>query len=536
MLFLLISQLMWLAAARSFVGVGWGITPRELPEGMLAPGWMTNLTDNLGYSAFVQQNRWGETGTGILYTTTPHPAGYFNVLFWSLGRLAGLTDTRPEAWLLITGIGAALACTAGVCSVGHLLGGPRVALVAGLVSVFGSGWTWIQRVAAKAFGWEHYHAADLRFMDLLPSSAALFYAPHIVGLALMSWISWLLLSLEQTPHGAPHHRREAFLGLLAVLLSWVRPYEPVIICVVYGLYAVAGLLQKETGAWLRVRRLAVMAAAILPALVYSAWLSLQPVWSILARVSLSLAHERSFWLQGFGGLWIIAGFGVWLWRTSAGPRRFVVVWYLFAVVLLVILDTRHTKLLSGVGLPLALAAGHGLVAVWDQLRARLGSAAAIPVIALLAIIFAGPGSLAVALRESRLDRPRVEASVWQAAAQIRQDCPSGTPTVLAESAAGGMLPGIIGARIWAGHWVLTDHGEAKTARLRAAGLEPDSPAGQPGETLIELRALLNDSHADYLLIRNTAPAAAIVAQLPALQPLAQTNGWLLFVHRTDSHP
>jgi hypothetical protein len=532
---LLALQAGWLAAARLVTKVGWGFGPRELPHAMVAPGWMTNLTDSLGYSTFLQQARWGEFGTSLLYTTTPHPAAYFNPLLFGLGKLAALTDTRPEAWLILVGVLAALLGTTALYLLGHLMGGRTVALASAFIGVFGSGWTWIQRLAGKVLGWDHYHGADLRFMDLLPSSAGIFQPLHTVGLAFMAWILWLLLTLETNPPDRASGRREAMLAFLSLLLGWIRPYEPAVLLAIYGLYVAAGWVAREPVTRRRLRWLAILVASVFPGLAYASWLAIQPVWNILSTVSLTLAHERYFWLQGFGGLWVAGAVGAWLWRRSVGPARLAVIWYVTAAVLLLGLNISHTKLLSGCGLALALVSGRAIAGVWDTLKPHGRPMRTVLATAGALLFFAGPGSLIFAIRESCLDTPRIEAGLWHIAGRIRADYPAGIPTVLTENVSGGMLPGIIGARIFAGHWVLTDDGENKQARLRAAGLEPDSPRGNPAATLAALRSLLRDSRADYLLLRQEVPAAEVIAQLPTLRPLAAQDGWLLFACPGSAH-
>jgi hypothetical protein len=528
LLFLLILQLAWLSGARIVTRVGWGNAPRELPNAMVAPGWTTNLSDSLFYASWLQQAKWGGTGGSILYTTTPHYAGYFNPLLWSLGRLSGITGTRPEVWLIITGIVASLACTAAIYSLAHQMGGHAVATAAGFVTIFGSGWTWVQRLMAKLAGWEHYHAADLRFMDILPSSAGFYYPFHTVGLALAAWIIWSLFSAE-SPSAVSHGRHHVLLaGVLGFLLAWIRPYEPAVLLVIYALYVIHSGLAGDPGAQRRVVLLAVLLVAVSPGLIYSGWLAIQPVWSNFSGRALTLIHTRAFWLQGFGGLWLAAGLGAWLSRGQAGPARFAVIWFVIAVILLPIANTPHTKLLSGVGLPLALLTGTALVAIRNWLHIRISEPLARPLVMVTALLLAGPGSLLIAVRESRLAPPCIEKSLWEISGLIRKNYPSAFPTVLCEHLAGEILPGIIGTRVWAGHWALTDDDEAKFTRLRSAGLEQDSTTGRSGETRIALELLLRDSQADYLLVREGVPAALVTSDIPGLTLLARADRWSLF--------
>lgn len=528
LLLLLGLQLAWLAAARTATRVGWGFGPAPLPDGTVSPGWMANLTDNLGYATFLQQARWDGGGASLLYTTTPHPAAYFNPLLWGLGRMAALAGTRPEGWLILAGVVAALANTVALYRLGELLAGPRTAFCAAAIGAFGSGWTWIQRLAAKAMGWDHYYAADVRFMDLLPSSAGLFYPLHATGLALLGGIVLVLLRLESLEPGRRSAPGELALIAMGVALSWIRPYEPAVLLSLYGCHVLAGGFAHEAVTRRRARWLLLLAAACLPGLAYAGWLATQPVWDILSTTSLSWGHERRFWLQGFGGLWLAGAAGVWLWRRQGGPARLVVIGYGAAAVLLLLLNIRQTKLLSGCGLVLALASGHALGELFAWGRRRLPGSLAAAAVAAVLLVIAGPGSLVIALRESCLARPGIEAGLWHVADRIRAERPRGIPTVLAESEAGGILPGLIGSRVWAGHWILTDDRAAKEARLRTAGVERGGTGTEAASIPGSLRSLLADSRADFLLLRKGVPAVAAVAGWPELRPVADQDGWLLF--------
>lgn len=150
---LLVLQLGLIVGARTLVGVGWGHAPVQHPDGTLLVGWMTNPSDSFFYASWLQQARAGHDVFSNLYTTTPHLAGYFNPLFWGVGRLSALTGLPPEAGLIGAGTLAALLLGTGVYTLSWRLSGQASpAFWAGFIAIFSSGWTWIQRVAAKAFG------------------------------------------------------------------------------------------------------------------------------------------------------------------------------------------------------------------------------------------------------------------------------------------------------------------------------------------------------------------------------------------------
>ena len=52
-----------------------------------------------------------------------------------------------------------------------------------------------------------------------------------------------------------------------------------------------------------------LAVGLAPGLAQTAGISVHPVWSEFARISLRNPRSRLYWLTGFGLLWLLAGVG-----------------------------------------------------------------------------------------------------------------------------------------------------------------------------------------------------------------------------------
>lgn len=520
-------QAVWLVAARLCIGVGWGWSPVIGADGGARLGWMTNLLDSLSYASWMEQARNGSGLSELIYTTSPHPHVYFNPVLWTAGTLARFSGTAPTGWLNLAGFAAALCCTSLVYALALRLDlGRPAAFWSAVVTAFGSGSSWITTLLSKLIGTEAIRGADLRFMDLIPAPGAVAYPFHTIGFALVGLLWWLALNLETTP---TPRRWIAFVAVAAVL-STSRPYEPAAFAGIYGLYTLSALF-TPTHRTIGLRRLRIAVAlglGIGPGVVYSLWLSTQPVWRDFAALSLSLGHPRPFWLVGFGGLWLLAAFGLpHLLRGGNSPRYLPAFWYLFLAIWLLVLDSPRTKLAAGGALALALVAGTGLAALFARFSSR-PRPARLAFATTVFVLGAGPASLLALVRESTLFPPRVEPAFLAVGEQLRPASGRPTPTVLCELSAGAALPGVAGLRVVCGHWSLTDHYEERRQWLAEAGLEPDAPPHTASAQFTKLRALLGSEKCDYLLVSRHRPVATLVAADPSFTHIADHAEWRLY--------
>ena len=481
LILILAAQLAFIAVVHSVSPAGWG-WGRASPSGNTGVGWLANGSDSFFYDSWLQQAANGHALFSVLYTTTPHPAAYFNPAMLLAGTLARVVGGRAEGWFILMGIAAALALTWTVHRIATTLNlGGRAALWAAGLTAFGSGWSWLLKL------WNHFAgpppllAADLKFMDLIPSSCALIYPLHTIGLALVALgLLQLVVQEQRLAQRAPARGRVALIGVLA-LLAATRPYEPLALAMAYLGYV--GVLSALERSWKPLRErwtlLACGAVAIAPFLGWAAWLSRQPVWSNFARLALNQGHPPWFWICGFGGLGVLAlGGAVSLVRNRRDAALLPAVWAIAGVVLSVV-AMHGAKLLSGVGISLCLCAGVGMRGIQGWLEVRLRSVRGSGLAAgLLAAVLAGPVTLLVIAREAILYPPLVDTDTVRISDVLRKAEGGSRGLVLCDPEEGAALPGLAGVRVYVGHWALTDGYDEKAERLGQAGF-PSSPEDHP---------------------------------------------------------
>jgi hypothetical protein len=211
---------------------------------------------------------------------------------------------------------------------------------------------------------------------------------------------------------------------------------------------------------------------MLPAILYSVWVSQQPVWINFSRVHRPVDYN---WAIGFFVLWIFAGAGVGVLgsRVLRSPFAFLVSWAIGSAGLLLVLNGYlYPKMTYGCTIALAALAGVVVDKYRDRLPARWWSAAA------ATIAFAALASpLVMISKNARAHGTTVSSELFQVIATIRSDTTFPSPTVLADCGTGVMLPGLSGYRVFCGHWSLTEKNSQKIALLSKLGFLAE------GETL-----------------------------------------------------
>jgi hypothetical protein len=280
---------------------------------------------------------------------------------------------------------------------------------------------------------------------------------------------------------------------------------------------------------------AVFFAAEALGLAYNFWVASQPVWADFAQASLSLRRDRVYWLIGYGLLLGPALAGAWrLLREDATHRLAWAGWASLGLfVLLLAINTERTRIVNGAQLPVALAAGLG--AAWwlarlrrSEGRRRLALAAATAAYGLLLV------STDVAAVAGGFGSRTVDGSLYLAAKHAQDaSAEAGAPAVvLCDYETGALLPGLLGIRVFAGHWALTPDFAKRRDRLAEAGLDPEwtertGVATRDGA----LPALLHESGAGWVLVRRDQPGAAAVAAAPELVLAVEHGDWRLFARR-----
>jgi hypothetical protein len=119
-----------------------------------------------------------------------------------------------------------------------------------------------------------------------------------------------------------------------------------------------------------------------------------------------------------------------------------------------------------------------------------------------------------------------------AARRIRQDTAIDLPIVLTDREGGRYLPGLCGARVYAGHWMESPGYENKLREITSAGLDTD-PQARPGltaENVENFDRLLKNTDADYVMIQASLPLAAELQRRSLMPVLYQGSRWIVFRH------
>lgn len=540
----------YLIGARAWLGCGWGGAPVPRPDGSVAYGVAFNANDNLSYTAWAQQASLGRLAFQVLYTTEPHRALMVNPFFLAVGGAARLAGVHPLLVLNLCGLLAAPLTVIFLFLAARALGlTPRAALLAAWLTAFGGGLSWLTFLLRARLGLNAPLGADfcgvLGYYDLFSSTAFLVYPYQAVGFALLAAALWAVAAAERSAaQGRPSLKNLAPVVLAAAALAATRPYEPVALLLCYGIYAMLGQLRRAPETPARWSILAALALGAGPFLAYAAWVALQPVWSQFAQASLSLGGERAYWLVGFGLFWPLALIAAWLAHRADAPSPAApaaqarlglpLIWAALLAFLLLALNANQTKIAAGGFLALALLAGHA----WDRIFARIGRLAPprrvfYTILAILALLSMS-GSLFKSIPYFRKNAPTAPAELIQAARAIRAASGDRIPTVLANWSDGALLPGLCGARVYAGHRAFTLQSATKMQELSIAGLQPPPAQGawRVSPTPAALDRLLAQTPAfDFVLVRADAPAAPLLPGRPGLRLLFAGRQVMLFATR-----
>jgi hypothetical protein len=328
----------------------------------------------------------------------------------------------------------------------------------------------------------------------------------------------------------------------ALILSMSRPYEPAAFFVVYTLYTMLPVVLRKEPAEFRARLTvwSVLAVPIVLFIAYNLWAAGQPVWSNLAQHSLNLPKNgvrRSYWILGFGFVWVLAAVGVVeTFRRKIARLEFVAVWSIFVFAVLIVLNSGRSKLATGGFVSLALIAGPVLDYAWHQsfqgITGWPRTALRIALITLLTGIF----SPVLVHRNNRLVVPTIDPEIVSAGERIRQDTRTDLPTVLTDREAGDLLPGLCGIRVYVGHWMLSPDYERKVKEIEAAGLEPSaqSVVSLRSETAANFDRLLNKVDPEYVMIRTSLAAAKDLERRSTMGVIYQGSRWIVFVPASRS--
>ena len=496
----------WLLIWRAALGTPWGFYPHAEFNGSVDIGILTNPGDTCVYLSFVQQYYQGHGLAGLLYTTDPHAALLWLFPLWLMGKVAAITGLSVIGIYNGAGVLGIMLATLFLRRAATTLGLSASARNwTSVALVLGSGSSWIWFLVNKAGFSIPTTGGDLFFNDLFPSSAFICYGYHALGLAALCAVWWLATEVQnRLIDGRRYLPWFAALVVAALWLGFSRPYEPVAFLGTWiTACAIHFLRRKKDPAALRsaLRVGAVLATVLGLCVLRTVWISRQPVWSTFANESLALGVSRSNWLRTLPGWALLVGLGARpAWRASPRLAALPLAASLLFFVVLVGAGGAHAKLASGLLIGPVLLGGWGLAHL-------IGRSAALPRLATVGFgalaISAGLGtpSLFLVITSIHLSGKNViDPNLLSLARELPFAKGTPPPTVLTDAETGGVLPGLVGARVWAGHWSLTPNYYRRRKELQDAGLGPVDPLVAPSERLRALDRILGEAKFDFAIL------------------------------------
>ncbi len=530
----------WLLIVRVALDCPWGFAPQPTPGGV-SVGIVFNPTDTWFYLSWVQQYFAGEWRAGLLYTTEAHPALLWLFPLWAIGRVAAWTGLSPIGVFNVTGLIGALASVFFFRRTARAIGlSPSARDWATVVLLLGSGGSWFAH-AFHRLGWlGGFRGAEFVYLDLFPSTLIHVYAYHAAGLAVLTALWWCVAELENRLRERQRAGRWiCAVAVAGLLLGFSRPYEPAAFMAAYALKTGWCWLNRRSDgeAW-RACRISVglVAAALAPGLVWTAYISMQPIWETFAQQALALGQSRAVWLAAFGGLWALAAIGMPpAVRLPASRGILAVIAVGLSIVVLVGLASAQVKLASGLFVGTALVGGIGADEIVRWLRQRLPDAWVVLAGASVLMVALGIGSLFMNLRAIRLTGPALlHPELFSLAQTIPRLTDNRPSVVLADSRVGNVLPGLIGVRVWVGHWGVTHHFAEKELEARRAGLDPEFLPGDPASIDQPLLRIVSKTRFDYGLLERSCAGALEILNRYGWEPCRSTEHWVLL--RAPSTP
>jgi hypothetical protein len=477
------------------------------PLGILYDPW-----DNLSYAAWAEQNRLGLHWMTDLYTTDAHVAILFNPYYALIGWLSHVTSwSIIFVMTLIAFAGPAVVGAAVYWISRRLLLPQKYALLAALLALFGSGPSWLFAALNKLLsvaGSESRVAVgvDLFYYDLFPSTAFICYPYQTASLMLVG-VALCVMHKSFDADARLHRLWIVLASFIAALVVLVHPYEGCVLGVVYPL----SLACHDRLVWARrhlvkrVTDIALSISLVFPAMLYVVIVSRLPVWSDFSRGSFASPVNGPQLLLGFSVFWFLACAGIFQ-AIRQGRRDFILlgVWAGLTILAVAILGAGGAKFTNSAVIAYAILAAYGIYRIAPAPTSRVDERHAQRRVLLVALsmVFTFGCNCARIMDVPSFD---VDPEIAAIAVQIRQHEGNHFPTVLTDCRTGAILPALAGARVYAGHLMLTPDFSKKCLALAAAGLPVDLASAPPDPAI--LARLLRDAGPDYAVLRQGSAVA-----------------------------
>ncbi len=438
--------------------VAWVATPSGYQFG----GILVNPLDGNSYLAKMRQGWAGAWQFHLTYTPEPHAGAYIFLFYLGLGHIARLTGLPLILVYHVARVLAGLALLITFYAfLARITGDRRERRLAFWLVGISAGLGWLG-TALGAFPIDLWVPEAFAFFSLLSN-------PHFpLAMALM------LIIVMGVVWPSPRILRRLVPGLAALALALIQPLA---LAAVYATLALYLLLSRgRDRSWPLAGLTAAVGVALFsgPVLLYDYWVyTTNPALSAWAAQNVTPAPSVLNLILGFGlvGLLAIPG-GVMVIRQHDWNGLALLPWSVSTLVMVYVPLALQRRLLTGLGLPLAMLAAIGLNR-WLLPRLTVGRAR---LVAGLTVSFSALGSLFLlaVLTLGVLNRDgqsslfaRLYLSQDEAIAMQWLLIHAQGEVVLATPRTAMLLPGRAGVRVFAGHPFETIDAEAKQAQAEA---------------------------------------------------------------------
>lgn len=439
-------------------GALWLVTALPALVGYIAaPAGQTYLArihivaaDTTAYYSNIEQARQGRLLFTNQFTSEPQRPTWFHPLWLVTGWLGAATSlATPVAYHLVRFVAVLLFVWLLDRIIGRLWPDRTQQGLALIIVTTSAGLGWVMPGSDTN--------PLLRSIDLWVAESVTFQsighsALFIGSQALLLWCLWSVWSWIQRPDRLPKT-----LGPASALLTLIHPYDLVTMAAVAAA-AIAWQYRGVSRPRPRVRdivRLAAWCGAwVIPVAGYFIGVVLrEPAMAGWLSQNIDITPTPPFVLAGYGLLIPLAMFGAWRWNNV--NRTFLVIWAVIGclIIYMPIIDFQR-RLLSGIHIPIALLAAHGVFLIttrvvlpWMRLAATIGFV----LILSLTNIQNSLHDVAITLVPRSVDYPvyaqtaEIEALAWLKTQTDFSD------VIWSEVWLGNAIPGQIGRTVVMGH-------------------------------------------------------------------------------------
>jgi hypothetical protein len=422
------------------------------PPEMTFIGSVVNHQDTSSYLAEIRQGMEGEWLFHDRYTSEPHEGGPLFLFYISLGHMAGILGLSPPAVFTI----ARIVCGLILLSTAYwfltlFLPRRQQRRTAYLLVCFSSGLGWIAMIFWPLLLLMGREPIDM-WVPEANTFSTLLGVPHFA----LS-VSLMLITLGGLVVAFRSGRwRPVWAAALACFaLSWIHPFDTLIIGAVLATYLAWHTVERRRIPWREVGQVTPCFALSLPVVLYLQFgvIAPNPVFRAWLDQGITRLPSLLATLFGFGLLAVLASIGAWRTVRYRQIDPLPLCWVGAVVVLLLLPTNVQRRFLEGIHIPLCILAAVGWPVVWQIVQGQGILKSSLRILLLVGLLSSTlvvwGAATANGLSHTNpyfLYRYETEAFDWLEAHSDSDD------TVLSSAQTGIYIPAWAGNRVFIGHW------------------------------------------------------------------------------------